>query len=137
MNISWRDKPSNFPYIFKGIYIDQVLLDAVNSSSKQSGNSSSNVFANIGGKSLEGLVFKVQVGAFRNKVSESYFEGIPELQTNEANDGITRYTSGEFATLNEAKSRKSEIKDNIDGAFITAYHNGDRVTIVEAVKLLK
>ncbi len=120
---------------YKDVFISQDLLSIVNSSSN--GTSSNSAFLKYGEKSVPGLVFKIQVGAFRNPVNQNYFSNISELQTNKSDDGITRYTSGEFSTINEAKARKNQVATIVPEAFITAYQDGERIPLTRAISLLK
>ncbi len=80
-----------------------------------------------------GLVYQVQVGAFRNSIPDSQFDAFRPVMKEALNSGITRYTVGLF--LNESSA--SNAKDRVRGmgysdAFVVAYRDGKRVSLVEA-----
>lgn len=82
-----------------------------------------------GNFSKENLYFKVQVGAFKLFENFSYNVaiGLPKIIRQTDNDGITRFTMGNYKTYNEALAlleviQKSKIKD----CFIIAVYNGEK-----------
>ncbi|MCC7301963.1 MAG: PD40 domain-containing protein [Bacteroidia bacterium] len=92
-----------------------------------------------GDKSAEGLVFKVQVGAFSNakNFDKKQASRLGKVENTVLSDGITRFTVGTFNTLNKAQNFKSKaVKAGIDDAFITAIYKGERVYLKQIVHLL-
>lgn len=84
------------------------------------------------------IKFKIQVGAFLNKVNEksSYIKSINNYKIEEQFiDNYYKYFIGEFVSLDEAKRIKLNL--DIKGAFIIAYKNNKRITIKEALEELK
>lgn len=78
-------------------------------------------------------VIRVQLGAFRNKLSANIFNDIPGVVTIKGSDGLTRYYAGSFTDVNEAARYKVEmLLKGFDGAFLTAFKGGKRVSIKEA-----
>ncbi len=79
------------------------------------------------------IVFRVQIGAYRNKLSQDVFGDVPQLLTIEGNDGLTRYLSGSFTTIQEAAEYKINLLlKGFEGAFVTSYRAGKRITLKEA-----
>ncbi|MBL4592758.1 MAG: SPOR domain-containing protein [Flavobacteriales bacterium] len=85
----------------------------------------------------EGLVFKVQIGAFRNPIPQNHFRGFAPILAEDAGNGITRYTAGLFKTFNMANEAKSSIRSiGYSDAFVVAFFNGKRINIGEARAML-
>ena len=77
--------------------------------------------------------FRVQIGAYRNKLSNDVFANLPSLFVIEGSDGLTRYLSGSFQTMEDAASHKINLLiKGFDGAFVTSYRAGKRITLQEA-----
>lgn len=85
----------------------------------------------------EGVILKVQIGAFRNPIKQETFKGFAPIVGERTSSGLTRYTAGlfkDFASVNAAKDgiRAKGYSD----AFVVAYLNGQRISIAEARRLL-
>jgi hypothetical protein len=81
----------------------------------------------------EGLVFKVQVGAFRNPIPQDHFKGFAPIVSESGPNGITRYTAGYFKDFNIADNAKSDIRNiGYRDAFVVAFLNGKRINIDQA-----
>lgn len=79
------------------------------------------------------VVVRVQLGAFRHRLSQNIFTGIPDLVTLRDNDGLTRYYTGSFTDVNEAAKHKvNMLLKGFEGAFLVAFKDGKRVSITEA-----
>lgn len=77
--------------------------------------------------------FRVQIGAFSKKVSPKLFEDVRELLVIPGSDGLTRYVSGSFDNLQDAaKHRVNLLLKGYEGAFVTAYRSGKRISLKEA-----
>lgn len=80
-----------------------------------------------------GVVYRVQLGAYKNRISLSAFNnstGVVELKTE---DGSYRYVTAGYKTVAEAAAKKADLfllgyKD----AFVTAYKDGKRISMAEA-----
>lgn len=76
---------------------------------------------------------RVQLGAFREKLSKNIFSGITDLVTIKGDDGLTRYYTGSFTDVNKAASHKvNMLTRGFDGAFLVAFRSGKRVSMKEA-----
>lgn len=92
---------------------------------------------NIGGNTCaEGLVFTVQIAAYRNPENYKYSHlaqfGKPEIIAYP--DGITRFTQLQFTTLKEAEAARQKIiaKGQSD-AWVTGFVNGKRYTLEDLI----
>ncbi len=79
-----------------------------------------------------GLVFKVQVGAYRNPIPQDLFKGFAPLMGEKLDNGITRYTAGLFRDFGNANNAKNDIRKlGYDDAFVVAFYNGKRISFQE------
>lgn len=93
--------------------------------------------AKFGDKKVEGLVYKVQVGAFKFFENFNYTSvlGFPKILRQVADDGITRFTMGGYETISEAKLLLDRVKNKaLKEAFIIAYYNNKRYYLQDLVK---
>ncbi|MBL1233108.1 MAG: PD40 domain-containing protein [Flavobacteriales bacterium] len=91
-----------------------------------------------GDKSMDGLIFKVQIAAYNMPENYSYdrLKGLGEVEKNLLDDGITRFTiGGDFTTLNLANEHKDKVvAKGQDDAFVTAIYKGKRVYLEELIE---
>lgn len=79
------------------------------------------------------VLTRVQLGAFRNRLSENIFRDVPDLVTIKGDDGLTRYYTGAFRDVNMAAAHKVRmLLKGFEGAFLVAFREGKRVSISEA-----
>ncbi len=82
----------------------------------------------------EGLIYKVQIGAFRSAIRQDLFKGITPITGETTPQGYTRYTAGVFSTLESANNAKDEIRrSGYKDAFVVAFLNGKRVAILQGI----
>ena len=89
-----------------------------------------------GGCIAEGLIFKVQIGAYftPENFNYSYFNELGNVTTQLLKDGITRFVMGKYKRLNEADNlRNKAVKIGDKDAFIVIYYNGERMKMSEAI----
>lgn len=82
-----------------------------------------------------GVVYKVQVGAFRNELPKEAFSDMAPISGEHAGNGLVRYTAGMFTTAEAA--REAGVKVRARGyrdAFVVAYMDGRRVPLREAMQ---
>ena len=78
-------------------------------------------------------IVRVQLGAFKQKLSKDIFAGIPDMVVLKGDDGLTRYYTGSFTDVNQAAALKVDmLMKGFDGAFLTAFKGGKRVSLKEA-----
>lgn len=71
------------------------------------------------------FVFRVQLGAFKNKKPDNAFKHVQNLVVVENENGYTKYMSGAFDNYVEASMHKVEmVNDGWKGAFVVAYKRG-------------
>jgi myosin heavy subunit len=87
-------------------------------------------------KQPDGLVYKVQIGAFRNPIPQDLFKGFAPITGEKTDSGLTRYLAGLFNNINSANNAKDAIRElGYNDAFVVAYYNGERISIAEARRL--
>ena len=81
----------------------------------------------------KGVVLRVQLGAYHNRLSKSVFKDIPDLIEIKTDDGLYKYMTGAYTTFDAAAIHKVDmILNGYKGAFIAAYKDGKRVSLTEA-----
>lgn len=81
-----------------------------------------------------GVYYKVQIGAYRhpNNFKYAFVKPLGSVESILLNDGITRFTMGNFETLDEAQKLCKKVKGKgIKDAWITATVNGERKLLEE------
>ena len=85
--------------------------------------------------------FRVQLAASSEKGNLSDLAtkfGVSEKAIREeSHNGMFKYTTGEFATLADAKKFMTSNPKMKQGAFVTGYNNGSRIDLEEAIRLSK
>ncbi len=85
------------------------------------------------GAADQGLFYTVQLGVFSATIPEQYWKGITPLYRLIIENGTTRYFTGVFHSVDEARVILAQAKSNgLVDSFITAYYKGRRITIAEA-----
>ena len=85
----------------------------------------------------DGLVFKVQVGAFSKAIPKGMFTGFAPVSYEETASGLKRYTAGLFTEFNTANDAKNDIRGlGYSDAFVVAYLDGERISTTEARTML-
>lgn len=80
-----------------------------------------------------GTVLRVQLGAYKNRLSKNVFKDVPDLIEIKTDDGLYKYMSGSFTSFEEAAKHKVNLLlKGYQGAFITAYKDGKRVSLKDA-----
>ena len=87
---------------------------------------------------IQGLFYTVQVGVYSKPVAAALLQNVNPLNSELTETNKIRYTSGQYNNMNDAVAKRDEIrKQGIVDAFVTAYYNGNRITLSEADLLLK
>lgn len=83
----------------------------------------------------QGIVFKVQIGAFRNAIPEETFSDMTPVMGESVGNGLVRYTAGLFTTFDQAAGAKDQVRDRgYRDAFVVAYRDGKRIPLGEAMR---
>ena len=113
--------------------LKELKLPITTASEQEIKNSISN--ANDISKEL-GLVYTVQIGVYSNPVTPDKLYNITPISYIKTSSGYIRYSTGQYKKFADADSRKTGVvKTGISDAFVTAYFNGDRITIADAAQI--
>ena len=88
-----------------------------------------------------GISYKVQISAAHREVGKPYFAQRHRFHgdfTIERHEGWIKYTTGRFAQYREARDQRMAFLaagHAFPGPFVTAYNNGERITVQEALML--
>ncbi|HRH70499.1 MAG TPA: hypothetical protein PLB89_13405 [Flavobacteriales bacterium] len=88
-----------------------------------------------------GILYKVQISAGHREVGKGYFSARHRFSGNynvERHQGWIKYVTGRFGSYSEARDQRVSFVaagHNFPGPFVTAYNNGDRITVQEALLL--
>ena len=84
---------------------------------------------------MSGVVFKVQIGAFRNKDLTKYFNNNPNFGGEVDEDGVQRITLGIFRDYWEADTFKKYLREmGVNDAWIVPYKDGQRVAMKDVLE---
>lgn len=75
-----------------------------------------------------GKVYRIQLGAFKQKADLRKFSDAPLVISVEYNDGFNRYYSGSYKTFEEAAKARVDLLNKYPGAFIVAFEGGKQVS---------
>ena len=79
---------------------------------------------------MKGVVYRVQLGAYTKKLSSSVFKNAGQIIELKTEDGLFKYVSGSYNTIQDAIKQKDElIKKGYNGAFVVAYKENNRVSL--------
>ncbi len=82
-----------------------------------------------------GIVFKVQIGAFRKPVPQEAFSDMSPVMGESVGNGLVRYTAGLFTGFDGAAAAKDLVRERgYRDAFVVAYKDGVRVPLGEAMR---
>tara|TARA_Y100000589_G_scaffold314762_1_gene337467 strand:+ start:158 stop:1843 length:1686 start_codon:yes stop_codon:yes gene_type:complete len=86
--------------------------------------------------------YRVQICALRKKIETNYFKqnhNVKEKIYLNMHEGWHKYTVGDFKEYMLARDHRSTAKSNykINGSFVTAYNDGSRITVQEALMITK
>ena len=83
----------------------------------------------------KGVVFKVQIGAFKNKDLAKYFDNNPNFGGEATDKGEQRFTIGVFREYWEADKFKKYMRDmGVKDAWIVPFKDGQRVEIKDVLE---
>ncbi|MBK8948817.1 MAG: PD40 domain-containing protein [Flavobacteriales bacterium] len=83
-----------------------------------------------------GLVFSVQIGAFRDPVPQQVFSDLSPVTGERTTSGLIRYTAGLFTRFEAADEAKGTVRGRgYTDAFVVAFYNGKRIPLAEARRI--
>lgn len=123
--------------LYSQAYLDAQKIDSTQIKTDNSLMDYTEFLNKYGTESADSISFKVQVGAYRMVQNFNFTKllQLPPVRRQIYNDGITRFTIGEYKTLKEAdemcvKAKRIAIKD----AFVIALYNKKRISFDELLK---
>ncbi|MBL7932619.1 MAG: hypothetical protein JNL60_11995, partial [Bacteroidia bacterium] len=92
----------------------------------------------INARMEDGLIFRVQIGAFKTQIPDNSFKGLSPLNGETTSNGYIRYTAGNFEKIENANAVKNDLRNlGYSDAFVVVYYNGKRITIAEAMEIMR
>ncbi|HRH38515.1 MAG TPA: hypothetical protein PK760_09225, partial [Flavobacteriales bacterium] len=91
----------------------------------------------------KGITYKVQITAAHREVGTSYFRARHKYSGDfqiERHEGWVKYVTGSFVEYSSARDQRVSFVQaghNFPGPFVTAYNNGQRITVQEALVVSK
>ncbi len=87
-----------------------------------------------------GVTYRVQISAGHAAVSSNYFARHKSFNENvlvENHEGWIKYTVGSFKKYRQARDKREDVTNgfNFQGPFVTAYNDGTRITVQEALMI--
>lgn len=107
------------------------------SNNTSTNNSSNNDKQNPVTSGTSGINYKVQICATHQNVDGSYFTSLYNLNESvsvENHEGWIKYTTGKHSVYKEARDARENLRNKgVVGPFVTAYNQGMRITVQEAL----
>jgi hypothetical protein len=76
------------------------------------------------------IVYRVQLGAYKNRISKGLFKNVGKILELKGDEGLYHYMTKGFKTIqNAANTRADLVVDGYGDAFITAYKDGKRIAL--------
>ncbi|MBS1581202.1 MAG: SPOR domain-containing protein, partial [Bacteroidetes bacterium] len=86
----------------------------------------------------QGVVFKVQIGAFRKALGEEAFSDMTPVTGEHTGNGLIRYTAGMFTSAESATKASQQVRERgYSDAFVVAYQDGKRIPLQQARRLVQ
>jgi len=80
----------------------------------------------------EGIIFAVQIGAFKNPIPNDLFKGLSPVRGESTGKGLIRYQAGKFNKFEEANAVKNDLKKmGYRDAFVVIYKDGKLISMTE------
>ncbi len=92
----------------------------------------------VGNYCADDLQFKVQIGAYRFPKNFKYtkWDNLGPTDVTDYPDGITRFTKGEFVTLQNAEElRQKAIAAGVKDAWVIPFFDGERIFMEDLIKV--
>jgi len=91
---------------------------------------------NVVNKFVEPItIYRVQIGAFNEALSDAVFVGVNNVVPFTGKDGLVRYMAGSFTEYKDAINYQAQMNARgFEDAFIVTYKNGERISLNVAIK---
>lgn len=81
----------------------------------------------------EKTLYRVQIGAFNKRISQSAFNQLENVEEVKGSDGLYRYYSGSYTDKElAAKHRIKILSSGYSGAFLVVFDKGERISLTDA-----
>lgn len=81
----------------------------------------------------EKTLYRVQIGAFNKRISQSAFNQLEDVEEVKGSDGLYRYYSGSYTDKElAAKHRIKVLSSGYSGAFLVVFDKGERISLTDA-----
>lgn len=84
------------------------------------------------------VTYKVQVGAFREAITVEKYQkkfNLNDMINLENHQGWTKLITGSFSEYKSARNKRNDLRNKVKTAFVTAYNQGERITVQEALMI--
>ena len=84
------------------------------------------------------VAYKVQVGAFREGITIAKYQkkfNLKDQISLENHQGWTKLITGSFSEYKTARDKRNNLRNKVKTAFVTAYNQGERITVQEALMI--
>lgn len=141
-NTSGQDKTNNNSTNTESNYAQNNTKNSTNSNSNNNAtaeNKTSKIPVTSVPSAETGVTYKVQILAAHRVVNKTYFEqkfNFSDRFNIENHEGWIKYTTGSFSQYKDARDERVKITSNhgkLPGPFVTAYNDGQRITVQEAL----
>jgi hypothetical protein len=124
------------------ISTNNSLASVENEKTKVTNMAAENTKTNFEVKSNHKVNYRVQICALRKQIPTTYFVKNHNIKENiylNMHKGWHKYTVGDFEKYMSARQHRGTAKDKykINGSFVTAYNDGSRITVQEALMITK
>lgn len=113
--------------------------DNDNSKTNTSSSADNSGSTTVGSTSSNGIKYRVQIIAAHNTVSKRYIKkafGYSGAVNIDNHQGWVKYTTNGYPSYKEARTNRNSLnRYDFDGPFVTAYNEGDRITVQEALMI--
>jgi hypothetical protein len=125
------------PLIKIEVIKDEIISSGgfqITSTNKETNTDNKPIPMNV--KTPSGLVYRVQIGAFRKPIPTNVYSQFTPVSGEQQSNGLTVYMAGYFNNSSNAINARKQIQTlGYSDAFIVAYCNGKKLTLGEARQL--
>ena len=125
------------PLIKIEVIKDEIISSGgfqITSTNKETNSDNKPIPMNV--KTPSGLVYRVQIGAFRKPIPTNVYSQFTPVSGEQQSNGLTVYMAGYFNNSSNAINARKQIQTlGYSDAFIVAYCNGKKLTLGEARQL--
>lgn len=96
-------------------------------------NNNNNSTNTSGNENVKGVIYRVQLGAYKQPLSPSLFKHVGKVIELKTDDGYYKYVTESFTSFDRAMLAKADvILEGYSDAFVSAYKDGKRISLSQA-----